>query len=91
MDRIRQAISDEGGPAVVAGRLGISVQRLCNWIDRGVPVDHAAAFEESVRGTVRRWELRPDDWYRIWPELIGAPGAPPIPAPEAADPPKEAA
>lgn len=28
---------------------------------------------------VRRWELRPDDWYRIWPELIGAEGAPSVP------------
>ena len=27
-------------------------------------------------GTVKRWDLRPDDWHRIWPELIGADGAP---------------
>jgi DNA-binding transcriptional regulator YdaS (Cro superfamily) len=27
---------------------------------------------------VRRWELRPDDWHLIWPELIGAPGAPKV-------------
>ena len=27
-------------------------------------------------GAVRRWHLRPDDWHRIWPELIGAEGAP---------------
>jgi hypothetical protein len=28
---------------------------------------------------VARWDLRPDDWHRIWPELIGAEGAPPLP------------
>lgn len=28
---------------------------------------------------VRRWDLRPDDWHRIWPELIGAEGAPGVP------------
>lgn len=33
-------------------------------------------------GAVKRWETRPDDWHRIWPELIGAEGAPA--APEAA-------
>ena len=24
------------------------------------------------------WDLRPDDWHRIWPELIGADGAPDV-------------
>lgn len=28
-------------------------------------------------------ELRPDDWYVIWPELIGVEGAPAIPTPQA--------
>ena len=27
---------------------------------------------------VAEWELRPDDWHLIWPELIGAPGAPAV-------------
>jgi hypothetical protein len=26
---------------------------------------------------VAEWDLRADDWWRIWPELIGAAGAPP--------------
>lgn len=33
---------------------------------------------EAISG-VRRWDLRPDDWHRIWPQLIGAEGAPAIP------------
>ena len=24
------------------------------------------------------WDLRPHDWHVIWPELVGAVGAPPI-------------
>ena len=28
---------------------------------------------------LRRWELRTKDWHENWPELIDAPGAPPIP------------
>jgi hypothetical protein len=27
---------------------------------------------------VAEWELRPDDWHLIWPELIGSEGAPGI-------------
>ena len=27
-------------------------------------------------GEVTRWDLRPNDWWLIWPELIGSPGAP---------------
>ncbi len=30
---------------------------------------------------VAEWELRPADWYLIWPELIGAEGAPDLVAP----------
>jgi DNA-binding transcriptional regulator YdaS (Cro superfamily) len=27
-----------------------------------------------------RWDLRPKDWFLIWPELIGKKGAPAVPA-----------
>lgn len=27
---------------------------------------------------VAEWELRPADWYLIWPELVSAEGAPPL-------------
>lgn len=39
-----------------------------------------ALAELHSNGAVRRWSLRPDDWAVIWPELIGAEGAPPVPA-----------
>ena len=32
----------------------------------------------------RLWDLRPEDWWRIWPELIGTDGAPAVPAEERA-------
>ena len=35
-------------------------------------------LEKNSGGAVRRWDLRPDDWHLIWPELIGADGAPEI-------------
>lgn len=40
-------------------------------------------IEYDTEKKVMRWDLRPDDWHRIWPELIGADGAPPVPEVEA--------
>ncbi len=54
--------------------------------NRPVPPDRASAIESATGGIVRRWDLRPHDWWLIWPELIGAEGAPPPPSREAAMP-----
>jgi DNA-binding transcriptional regulator YdaS (Cro superfamily) len=40
---------------------------------------NAFAIESATGGKVRRWDLRPEDWNVIWPDLVGAPGAPPEP------------
>lgn len=42
--------------------------------------EYATAIEQATVGRVMRWDLRPEDWHRIWPELIGAMGAPDVPA-----------
>lgn len=39
----------------------------------------AVAIEEFSGGQVMRWELRPLDWWRHWPELKARPDAPAIP------------
>jgi DNA-binding transcriptional regulator YdaS (Cro superfamily) len=36
-------------------------------------------IERESQLELRRWDLRPKDWHLIWPELIGAEGAPAIP------------
>jgi hypothetical protein len=36
----------------------------------------AARIEVESGGGVRRWDMRPDDWHLIWPELVKAKGAP---------------
>jgi DNA-binding transcriptional regulator YdaS (Cro superfamily) len=69
MASVSQAIKGSGGPAVVAARLGVSTQRLCNWLARGVPVSQAAAFEAAVDHRIRRIDLFPGEWALIWPEL----------------------
>lgn len=46
---------------------------------RPCPAAVAVSIELATEGAVRRWTLCPTDWHRIWPELIGAEGAPPVP------------
>lgn len=43
----------------------------------------AAALDRASGGIVRRWDMRPDDWHLIWPELIGTEGAPEVKTVEA--------
>lgn len=42
----------------------------------------AVRIERHLEGRVRRWHLRQADWHLIWPELIGAEGAPAVPVPQ---------
>jgi DNA-binding transcriptional regulator YdaS (Cro superfamily) len=79
MTPTQRAIEACGGPAKVAALLGVSVQAACFYRDgkRPLPVKCGATVEAA--SGVKRWELWPDEWHRIWPELVGAKGAPPIP------------
>lgn len=81
----KQAVKDAGGNAHVAAVLVCSEQRLSNWVDRGIPVPQCAAFERATGGRWRRWDERPDDWFEIWPELVGTSGAPARRTPEPAE------
>jgi DNA-binding transcriptional regulator YdaS (Cro superfamily) len=83
MANLKTACELCGGQAALAEKLGVKQQHIWNWLNRpgGVPVDHCAAIERATDGAVMRWDLRPDDWWRIWPELVGRKGAP---APETA-------
>jgi DNA-binding transcriptional regulator YdaS (Cro superfamily) len=78
MTSIALAIEEAGGPSKVAELLGVSAQAVCFWRDgkRQFPVEHCAALDRIT--SVRRWDMRPDDWHRIWPELVGTKGAPPV-------------
>jgi DNA-binding transcriptional regulator YdaS (Cro superfamily) len=84
MHLIDYLCEETGRAAAMAGRVGLSSQFLYQ-IARGkrpCPADHVPAVEAASDGQVRRWELRPRDWHRIWPELVGAEGAPAVPAKE---------
>lgn len=66
----------------LALRVGTSLGHLNNVAYRYKPCAPAlaVAIELDSDRAVRRWDLRPDDWHRIWPELIGADGAPEVAA-----------
>lgn len=69
MKTLKQVVEDRG-LKVAADLLAVSPQRLSNWMERGVPVEWCAAVDAKLG--VSRKELRPDDWFLIWPEMDGA-------------------
>lgn len=79
MANLDRVIKEAGGAAPVAAKLGVSIQRLWNWTERGVPIEHCRALVDAVEHRVEVWDLRPADWRRIWPELAAAEGAPSAP------------
>ena len=40
------------------------------YADRLPSPAYCVAIEKATAGVVMRRDLRPDDWYRIWPELV---------------------
>ncbi len=70
--------------AGLAAALGVPAPLVSQWRTRTrpVPLERCSAIERATDGAVRRWDLRPNDWWEIWPELIGADGAPAVPAAE---------
>lgn len=79
MNPIQKAIDTLGSQAQMAMALGVRQPTISEWVrgDRPIPVERCVQIEQATNGVVRRWDLRPDDWHRIWPELVDAEGAPP--------------
>lgn len=46
---------------------------------------YATGLERLTGGLVARWDSRPTDWHRVWPELVGTKGAPAVPVPATAE------
>ena len=67
-----------GRTVAIARKVGIAPAYLSQ-IAKGTrppAAEHCAALERATGGEVRRWDLRPEDWHRIWPELQNVEGAP---------------
>jgi DNA-binding transcriptional regulator YdaS (Cro superfamily) len=79
-------LAGRGSAARLAGALKIPPELVSQWRTRArpVPLERCPDIERVTGGAVRRWDLRPEDWHRIWPELVGQEGAPDIPSTAAA-------
>jgi len=77
MSTIHDAISLIGSHTKLARAVGVSVQSVCFWRDgkRSIAPDKCVAIEVATGGLVTRQDLRPDDWWKIWPELADADAA----------------
>jgi DNA-binding transcriptional regulator YdaS (Cro superfamily) len=75
--------AERGRCAALAAALRVAPAYVSQMASGARPMP-PALVPATVRATgnaVREWMLRPDDWHRIWPELVGAEGAPPVPTP----------
>jgi len=68
---VRKACIVVGGALKLSRALGVSVNTISEWatFKRPVPIIRCVQIEELTGGAVTRKQLRPDDWYKIWPEI----------------------
>ena len=86
MNPIKRAADSVGSQAALAEAIGVKQPTISEWArgDRPVPIERCVDIERATARAVMRWDLRPDDWHRIWPELIGQEGAPAVETAKAA-------
>lgn len=74
MDLKNYLIESDTKKAEFARAINVSAALLHQWIKgiRPVASQHCPAIEKQTGGKVTRKELRPDDWHKIWPELVNA-------------------
>jgi len=65
------AICHVGSILKLAEIVGLRPSAVSNWLARGTTPNPAycSAIERATNGAVRRQDLRPHDWWLIWPEL----------------------
>jgi len=68
---IESAIHHAGGVTRLAFAIGVTQSAISNWKARGTMPNavYCTAIERATNGLVTRRDLRPQDWYLIWPEL----------------------
>lgn len=75
-----------GGVSAFAAKVGVSAiylhqlaaRQTVNNREREASPELAVVIERESDNAVRRWDLRPNDWWLIWPELIQLKGAPEV-------------
>ncbi|HHY0486651.1 TPA: transcriptional regulator [Vibrio parahaemolyticus] len=71
---IKKAVYVAGTQEELAKAAGVSQQMISKLLNNpSLPISSktAVAIELATKGKVSRKELKPDDWFLIWPELRG--------------------
>lgn len=65
-------LAKSGTSAALAAKIGVTPGFVSQWRSghRPIPIERCVEIEAATDGLVTRQELRPDDWQKIWPELI---------------------
>ena len=70
MNAIDRAATALGSLTALASAIGVTQSAPSMWKARGrVPTEHCLAIERATSGAVTRADLRPDDYWLIWPDL----------------------
>lgn len=85
--QLSEYLAGERGRVVrVAKEVGIApafLSQISNHI-RPAPAVHCRPIVKATGSAVQLWDLRPNDWHRLWPEAADDPAAPEMPAAEGA-------
>lgn len=75
--KLIEYVKGRGSQRDLADKLGITPVLISQWANvlRPVPPERCVEIERATGGEVSRKDLRPDDWYKIWPELAAAPAS----------------
>lgn len=70
MNALDRAAAEVGSLSALALAIGVSQSTPSMWKARGsIPPEHCLAIERATDGKVTRADLRPEDYWRIWPDL----------------------
>lgn len=63
--------AERGRAAALARALGVKPVVVSRWGSgaKPVPIERCLVVERATEGLVSRQDLRPTDWWVIWPEL----------------------
>lgn len=72
MHPVQRAAQHAGSQALLAQLINVKQPTVSEWMrgERPVPIERCVDIERATSGAVTRRDLRPDDWHRIWPELV---------------------
>ena len=65
----------------IARAAGMTEQYLyqCLTGRKSMSAANAVQIERLSQGVLKRWHVRPRDWHKVWPELVGSTDAPATP------------